>query len=231
MTTLAIVFAAGLGTRANTDPPKQFATVRSKPVLAHTLQRLDSHPQIDAIYLVAPAAHLAQAAALATPKVRQVVPGGDSAHASIICGLEAARPDASDDDIVLFHDGVRPVIDAATITRCVASVRDFGSAITSIPAYETVAESSDGEWVDSVTVRSQTYILQAPQAFRFGHAYALNQRAVADQIVGQVVDQAELNRRYGYRVHLVPGLRGNTKLTTAYDLEVFAALAEAGVYE
>jgi 2-C-methyl-D-erythritol 4-phosphate cytidylyltransferase len=234
--TVAIVFAAGGSTRLpDRGLPKQFVTVGGRPILAHTLERLGGHPAIDGIYLVAPQDHLERARQIATAagqgKVLALVPGGATAHHSIIAGLEAARADGVPDDaIVLFHDGVRPVIDVATVSRCVLSAIEHGSAVAAIPAFETIALSPDGESASTVTVRDESFILQAPQAFRFGHAYTLNQRALADGIAGQVVDQAQLNHVYGFPVHLVAGLRGNTKITTAFDLAVFEAIVQSGLY-
>jgi 2-C-methyl-D-erythritol 4-phosphate cytidylyltransferase len=235
--TVAIVFAAGNGTRLPTQGlPKQFVDVGGRPILAHTLRRLHNHPLIDSLYVVAPPAHLDRAsdlvAAAGLDKVRAVTPGGPTAHHSIIAGLAAARDDsAADQDIVLFHDGVRPIIDEATLTRCILGAGEHGSAVAAIPAFETVALAPDGQTVETVTVRRDTFILQAPQAFRFGHADSLNARAAADGVVGQVVDQAELNRHYGFPVHLVDGIRGNFKITTGYDLAVFDALVRTGVYD
>jgi 2-C-methyl-D-erythritol 4-phosphate cytidylyltransferase len=237
LSNIAVVFAGGVGSRMRyANGPKQFMEVKDKPILIYTLEIFENHHEIDAIYLVITKSHLSTTKKLVKKfkisKVRATVPGGDSAHASIICGLEAARQDgAKDDDIVLVHDGVRPILDTETINRNIKMTKKHGNAVTSIAAYETPARSIDGVKVDNVLKRSEMYTLQAPQTFRFGNAYRLNQQAIKDGLVGSVVDQAELNRHYGEPIYLIPGLRGNAKITVPLDFTYFEFLVESGKYK
>jgi len=233
---VAVIFAGGIGSRMrNTTGPKQFMEVLGKPILIYTLERFEKHKDIDKIYIVVTETHIDETKALIKKfkidKIANIVAGGDSAHASIINGIEAVKQDgANDDDIILFHDGVRPIIDSKTIENNIRVAKLYGNAITSIPAFETVAISANKETVDSVTVRDDSYILQAPQTYRFKDAYELNQRAIKDKIVGKVVDQAELNRRYNKKLYLVEGMRGNVKITVPLDFAYFEFLVTSGNY-
>lgn len=233
---IAVIFAGGVGSRMrNTTGPKQFMEVLGKPILIYTLERFEKHKDIDKIFVVVNETHINETKELVKKfkidKVCDVVAGGDSAHASIVNGIEAAKADgANDNDIIMFHDGVRPIIDSKTIENNIRIANLYGNAITSIPAFETVALSSDKEMVDSVTIRDNSFILQAPQTYKFGDAYELNQRAIKDDIVGKVVDQAELNRHYDKPLYLVDGMRGNVKITVPLDFAYFEFLVTSGNY-
>jgi 4-diphosphocytidyl-2-methyl-D-erithritol synthase len=240
MSNIALIFASGIGSRMrSTVGPKQFLQVKNKPLLVYTLERFESYQNIDKIYLVVRQSREEYTRELIKEhklrKIRLVVDKDSdklTAHASIINGLVHMKKDGiNDDDIVLIHDGVRPIIDNDTLDRNIEDTEEYGSSITFIPASETVARSLDGKGIESVTVRSEMVILQAPQAFKFGTAYELNQRAIKDGIVGTVVDQAELNRRYGKNLHLTEGLKGNVKITVPLDFTYFEFLVESGKYE
>jgi len=236
MNNIAIIFAGGEGTRMRyKNGPKQFMTVKRKTILQYTLECFENHEEIDEIYLVVKESCIDNAKKICLKaklkKIRAIVAGGDSAHASIIEGIQSAKQHgAQDDDIVLFHDGVRPIIDKRTISKCIYSVKQHGSGICSLAAYETPAKSKDGKMIDEIIVRSEMYVLQAPQAFLFGNAYELNMRSIKDGFVGKVVDQAELHKKYGKTIHLIEGLRGNVKITVPLDFTYFEYLVISGKY-
>lgn len=232
---VAIVFAGGLGSRMlRAELPKQFIPIQGKPVLVHTLEHFQHHPEVSAIYLSCLTGWIEHAWELVREfgltKVRGIVPGGVTAQNSILNAMQAAEADeVPEDTIALVHDGVRPVINAHLVTCNIATAREHGSAITAIPCYETIAMSLDeARTVDSVTQRDLMYVLQAPQTFRLGEVLRMNTRSLEDGLLGKFVDQAHLMRHYGAELHLVPGLRGNVKLTTDFDLLQFRLLIDAG---
>jgi 2-C-methyl-D-erythritol 4-phosphate cytidylyltransferase len=232
---IAIVFAGGVGSRMKkVEQPKQFQPVEGKPILAHTLEHFQEHPGVGAIYVSCVASHLEDAWSLVRAhgidKVRNIVAGGASAQESIYNAMRSAAADGrTDDTIVLVHDGVRPLINHQLISRNIETAREFGNAITAIPCFETVARSiDDAATVESVTRREEMHILQAPQTFPLGLALSLNARSVQEGLLGTFVDQAQLMRHYGETLHLVPGFRGNVKLTTDLDLLQFELLASSG---
>lgn len=233
--TLAVVFAGGLGARMKgAEQPKQFLPVDGRPILVHTLEHFQHHPEVDAIYVACLAARIDEAWTLVQEwgidKVRRIVAGGASAQESIFNGLRSAIEDGVPDDaVVLVHDGVRPLINRQLISRNIDSARRHGSAITAIPCFETIGRSSDsGQTVVSVTRRDEMHVLQAPQTFRLGPLCRANARSVDEGRLGTFVDQAELMRHYGADLHLVRGFRGNVKLTTDLDLLQFKLLLASG---
>jgi D-ribitol-5-phosphate cytidylyltransferase len=232
---VAVIFAGGVGSRMRSaEEPKQFICVDGKPILVHTLERFQAHPEVAAIYLVTLTSHIDETWRLVhkfgIDKVRSVVPGGTTAQASIRNGLDSALEDGvAAEAVVLIHDGVRPLINADLISRNIATARQHGNAISAIPCFETIARSVDGaSTVESVTRREEMHVLQAPQTFRLGLVAGLNARAVEEGLLGSFVDQAQLARHYGHELHMVTGLRGNVKLTTDLDLLQFRALTECG---
>lgn len=232
---VAVIFAGGVGSRMKgAERPKQFLEVEDKPILVHTLEHFQRHADVTSIYVSCLASHIEEAwtmvRAFGVGKVRCIVPGGGSAQESIHRALRSAVADGVHDDaIVLVHDGVRPLINQELISRNIAAARQHGNAITAIPCFETIARSVDGaETIDSVTVRDQMHVLQAPQTFRLGAAVKTNTRSVEDGLLGSFVDQAQLMGHYGEELHMVAGFRGNVKITTDLDLLQFEILARSG---
>ena len=156
-----------------------------------------------------------------------VIEGGETAQDSIYNALKRAEQDNPHDSIVLLHDGVRPYVDKNIIDENIEAVKKYGSAITSIPAYETIMISKDASEVESVTTRSETYIGQAPQSFY------LKEIIEAHDIIRNLptryenmVDACTIYRSLGKDVHLVKGNRGNLKITTPEDVYIFKAFLE-----
>lgn len=226
---VALVFAGGCGTRMGTATPKQFLEMLGKPVLAHTLEIFQRHPLIHRIRIVAQPPHFAHTRDIChrfgITKFTGLVEGGNTAQDSIYNGLEACQREDGPDATVLIHDGVRPYLEADVVTRNIESVRTFGNAITITPCFETIVLSHDGVTVDAIPCRSESYTAQAPQSFRVGELIRAHQkiRARAERYEG-LVDQATLCKFLNIPVHLVPGSRGNIKVTTREDLLMLAAL-------
>ena len=226
---LAIVFAGGSGVRMGSSVPKQFLELCGKPVLAHTLELFELHPRVDGIYLVAHADYLAEVKALAErfgiSKLRGVTAGGSSAQESIYNGLTFAAARESPNAIVLLHDGVRPYVLPEVISANIEAVEKYGSAITYTPCYETIVLSRDGAAIDTIPCRRESYAAQAPQSFRLCDILAAHARIRARQEgYADMVDQATICFTLGIPVHLVPGNRGNVKITTPEDIVTLEAL-------
>ena len=232
---IAVVFAGGVGSRMRSaQQPKQFLPVQGRPVLVHTLEHFQRHPDVEAVYLSCVETWIGEAWALVErfglAKVARIVPGGASAQQSIFnAALSASEDGVSEDSIALVHDGVRPLINADLITRNIDSARVHGSAVTAIPCFETIARSVDAaQTVEDVTLRDEMHVLQAPQTFRLGELVRANRWAEDEGLLGTFVDQAQLMQHRGEKLRLVQGLRGNVKLTTDLDLLQFRLLAESG---
>lgn len=235
---IAVIFAGGVGSRMNhPDGPKQFIKVKGKPIIAYTLEHFQNHPGIDAIYVSCLEEGLDLMRELVDEhdlsKVKRIVKGGGSAQESIFNGLTAAMEDEDNDEntCVLIHDGVRPIINNKLINDNIASVQKFGSAISSIPAFETVASSLDGgQIVEKVENRDHMYVLQAPQSFRLHAIYAAHQKSIEEGMMGRFIDQAHMMNHYGHDLHMIEGFRGNIKVTVPLDLAYFTFLVESGEF-
>ena len=229
--TIALIFAGGDGIRMGADIPKQYLMLGDRPVLAHTLCLYADHPSVDGIYLVVSPiwenAARKMVSEYAIGKIRGFVHGGETAQDSIYKGLAFIARHEPKDTIVLVHDGARPYVTPDVISANIDSVRRFGSAITYTPCFETVVLSHDGKSIDGIPVREDSYVAQAPQSFRLGDILAAHEKVRAS-VTGYrgLVDQATLCHSLGIGVHLVPGCRGNIKVTTPEDLVTLRALIE-----
>ena len=229
---IAIIFAGGTGRRMNTRAkPKQFLEMHGKPVLIYTLQHFEEHPNIDSIVLVCLESWLDYAKKIIRKyhigKVTDVIPGGATGQASIFNGLTCAyRNSGGNKDVVLIHDGVRPLIDGDTITDCLESVRKYGSAITTTPAIETIFVDGDGDRVGKIFNRSQCAMARAPQCFYLSELYEAHLKAQKEKKF-DFIDSAMLMQYYGAELHMVVGPVENIKITTPTDFYLFRALLDA----
>ena len=228
----ALIFAGGTGTRMNSrGRPKQFLELHGKPILLHTIEQFERHPEIDNIAVVCIADWIDYLKDVlwrfGIRKVRWIVPGGSSSQESTRNGLNAIAADQDPaDTVVLIHDGVRPLITPELIHDNIESVRRYGSAITVAPAIETIITTSDGSCVDSVIDRSTCRMARAPQSFLLQDICRMHQRAIEENY-DEMIDSASLMMHYGVKLHMVPGPAENIKITTPSDFYVFRAIMEA----
>lgn len=229
---VAIIFAGGSGKRMHTkDRPKQFLMVHGKPIIVHTLEAFQEHPGIDGITVSCIEGWIPYLEDMVDRyrlgKVADIVPGGVTGQLSIYAALRAAEARWGRDGVsVLVHDGVRPLIDAATISRCIEGVRERGAAITTVPAKETVVLVSEQGEVDRVVDRGASRIARAPQAFRMGDLLDAHARALAEGVTDSI-DSCTLMARYGYPLSVVEGRSDNIKVTTPEDFYTFRAIYDA----
>lgn len=226
----ALIFAGGTGQRISlSSKPKQFLELYGKPLIIYTLEHFENHRDIDEIVIVSVKSHMDELHNLlhryGIEKVSRIVPGGNTGHDSIYYGLNAMKEYAKDNDIVLIHDGVRPLITEELISTNIQAVRDYGSAITVESARESVVFSEDGIDIGEVTNRNHMYIAKAPQSFYFGQIYNLYDKANKDKV--KTVDSAALCNHYGFPMHIVMSTKNNIKISDPADFYMFSALHEA----
>lgn len=232
MTVSALIFAGGTGKRMNTKTlPKQFLELHGKPIIIHTIEHFESHPEIKDIVVVCVDDWLDYCKDLLAKfnikKVSQVVPGGETGQMSIFNGLEALREKyQGNDDYVLIHDGVRPLIDEEIIAKNIESVKKYGTAITVKPVIETVVQVDEEDIINNVIERSTCQTAVAPQSFVLSEIYSLHMRAQAEKLF-DMTDSATLARYYGLSLHTVMGGSENIKITTPSDFYIFRAIYEA----
>lgn len=238
MQVFAILPAAGLGTRMAAALPKQFLELKGLPILIHSLRAFAMVERVTAIYVAVRRsevdrvrAQVAEFAGLFEFAGRVlVVEGGDNRQESVVKALaalgsraEGERLAVADDDVVLVHDAVRPLIDAATIERTIDAVVEHGAAIVGLPAVDTVKQverTAHGALVTSTIPREFVVLAQTPQGFRVGLLRQAFAEATADEFVG--TDEASVVERAGHSIFVVPGSQVNLKITQPGDL----ALAE-----
>lgn len=229
---IAVLFAGGVGTRMHSrELPKQFLEIHGKPIIVHTADVFQSHPDIDAVVVASHPDWLEYCSGLlgrhGMSKVRAVVPGGETGQLSIYAGLCAAEEIAGGERaVVLVHDGVRPLITERTISDNIASVMEHGSAITSVRVKETVLEVDEGEVVTSVPSRAMSRLARAPQSFWLDEILAAHRRALAEGRT-DFIDSATMMMAYGHELHLVEGPEENIKITTPDDFFSMRAILDA----
>jgi 2-C-methyl-D-erythritol 4-phosphate cytidylyltransferase len=222
MRVIAIIPAAGAGRRMGSAVEKQFLHLRGIPILAHTLRVFDKSPKIDGIVLVvAPQQRQALEGEVLGPhpceKLLRVIDGGAERQDSVANGLRAIPPDC---ELVVVHDGVRPLVSIDLLEAVLEAAHHYGAAIAAIPAGDTVKQA-DSQKVVATLERETIWLAQTPQIFRAKLLRRAYEKAARDQAV--VTDDAALVERIGVTVHLVHGSPENIKVTTPGDL----LLAEA----
>lgn len=229
MSSVGVIFAGGIGSRMNSRAlPKQFLEVHGKPIIVHTLEHFEAHPDIDAVVVAILPEYREHFTRLLhryeITKVRWIVDGGQTGHESRHLALQAVAADCPADSVVLIHDGVRPLISEELISANIKAVLSHGSAITCTRFTETAVSSTDHR-IDEVIPRDHLFIAQAPQSFRLGEILDLYDRAAADG-EHDAIDSCTLMQRYGHEVFRVDGPRSNIKITTAEDFYVCRAFFE-----
>jgi 2-C-methyl-D-erythritol 4-phosphate cytidylyltransferase len=227
MQVFVILPAAGLGTRMAGPQPKQFLELGGLPILIHSLRAFAAVKRVTAIYVAVRKTEIERVEAqIAEYAVEfgfagrvKVVEGGENRQESVSNAL-AALP-AGADDIVLVHDAVRPLIDAATIDRTIDAVTEHGAAIVGLPAVDTIKQverTAHGALITSTIPREFVVLAQTPQGFKYGLLKRAFAEATADGFIG--TDEASVIERAGHPVAVVHGSQVNLKITQPGDLEL-----------
>lgn len=225
---LAIVIAGGSGTRMGLDIPKQFVNIYDKPVIIYTLEGFERHPMIDEIEVVCiDGWHdvlKAYARKFGITKLKRVVSGGKTGQESIRNGVFALEGYLSDDDTVIIHDGIRPLVDKEVLTDVIVTCRKYGNAVTSMPYNEQIFvvddELSTVKYIPRETIRR----VATPQAYKFGKLDKAYHEAFEKKI--GIYGSSYTNTMMadlGERLYFAAGSDKNIKLTTRDDLELFKA--------
>ena len=227
---IALIIAGGAGNRMHQDIPKQFLTVNEKPVIVYTLEAFQNHPEIDSIAVVCiegwDQVLWAYSRQFNITKLEYVVPGGANGQESIRNGVMELEKHFGQDDIVLIHDAIRPLVSAEIISDNIRVAKKNGNAITVIPCAEAMLQTEDGVVSAGSYPRDRLKRTQTPQAFHIGKICDLHRRALAQGITNSVAS-CTLMIEMGEQVFFSAGSEKNIKLTTVEDIDIFKALLAA----
>lgn len=218
---MAIIPAAGIGARMGSNKPKQFIDLCGKPILAVTLSHFQQCNLVDKIVVVVSKDDVDYCRREIVDryklnKVFNVIVGGKRRQDSVRKGLEAV------DDLcrwALIHDGVRPLVTTELIEKVIKAAKKFRAVITGLPVKETVKELDDQSMVLRSVDRSQLWLIQTPQIFRFEDINLAHQKAIKDGCE-EATDDAFLIEKMGIPVKIIEGEENNIKVTTPRDLDI-----------
>lgn len=224
---IAIITAAGTGTRTHQIVPKQFLNVNDKPIIIYTMECFQQHPEIDAIYvaclkgwegfmdLYAKQFHIT--------KLKGIIEGGATGQQSIENVLEIVHRDCDPEDLVLIHDGSRPYLPGSVITDSIRVCREHGNAVAAIDTKEAMLQTEDKIKSDISIDREILYRTQTPHTMRLKDMLSLHEEAKEKGITGSVAT-CTLLIECGHTVWFAKGSDLNFKITSHEDLLLFRAL-------
>ena len=225
---VALIIAGGSGSRMGQDIPKQFINVYDKPVLIYTLEGFQKHPEINAIEVVClDGWHdilKAYAKQFNIDKLKWIVSGGASGQESIRNGVYNLENICNKDDIVVIHDGIRPLVDEGVLSDVIIKCKQFGNAVTSMPYNEQIFKTLDGKTTTEYIPRETIRRVSTPQAYIFEKLLSSYKRAFREKI--GIYGSSYTNTmmvELGETLYFASGSDRNIKLTTKDDLEMFRA--------
>ena len=224
---IALLTAAGTGSRMHQDIPKQFIHVDNKPIIIYTMEVFQRHPSIDAILVVTLDSWkdvlMAYAHQFNITKLKWIVSGGETGQESICNGLKELKKVASLDDTVMIHDGNRALVSTEVISDSLATYKQHGDAVAVIPCTEVVFESNDGMTSCVSTEREKLFRTQTPHTYKLNDLLWAHAEAEKRGIHGTAAT-CMLMKELGKITHFSKGSNENIKITTLEDLKIFKAI-------
>lgn len=225
---IAIIIAGGSGQRVGQDIPKQFINVYDKPILIYTLEGFQKHPQIDEIGLVCLEGWhdvvRAYAKQFNIDKLKWIISGGETAQESIREGVYSLEGKCRDDDTIIIHDGIRPLVDDSVLSDVIMKCEKFGNAVTALPYNEQIFVADDEVSTVQYIPRESLRRVATPQAYKYGILNKAYHEAFEKEI--GIYGSSYTNTmmvELGERLYFANGSDKNIKITTKDDLELFKA--------
>ena len=229
MSNIALIIAAGKGQRTRQDIPKQFINVYDKPILIYTLEAFQKHPDIDGIVVVCLDGWQdilrAYSKQYNITKLQKITNGGNTVQESCRNGVFAMKDICNDDDIVILHDGIRPMVYLEVLSDVIATCKKYGNGVTSMPYNEQIFRKKDEISTTEYIVRETLRRVQTPQAYKFGKLLWAYTEAFEKEI--GIYGSSYANTMMvdlGETLYFASGSDRNIKITTAEDIELFKAL-------
>lgn len=227
---IALILSGGIGSRMETDIPKQYIEVAGKPIVSYCIKTMSECDKIDAIQIVADEKWQSKFEKwLQTSDVKHKFRGfstpGDSRQLSIYNGLNDVIKYAQEDDVVVIHDAARPLLSKRMIEDCFSALTVYDGVIPVLRMKDTVYMSEDGKRISSLLNRSKIFAGQAPECFLLGKYLKANERLMPEQIkmISGSTEPAIMAR---LNVVMIHGDENNFKITTKADLERFRHIVE-----
>ena len=219
MKVAAIIPVAGSGKRFASNVPKQFLEMAGRPIITVTLQKIMATRQIDRVVLVCAADARDQVTKIvsAVPGFSargKIVTGGDERQDSVYNGLKKL---SADTDLVLVHDGVRPLVSTKILTGSIRVAQREGACVAAVPVYDTVKRVHEKQIVETLD-RNELWLIQTPQTARYDWLIQAHEQARLQNFVG--TDEASLLEWQGFPVKVIMGDYFNLKITTPEDLKI-----------
>ena len=227
---VALISAAGHGIRMGLKEKKQFIKVKNIPIISHTLRVFDKSIVVDSIIILVPPDCVGYCKSLFIKsgdfgKVMAVVGGGEVRQASVRCGLNYLKGKMRNNDLVVVHDGVRPLVSNLLIEQCVKTAQVCGSCVAAIPVKDTIKKFNHNNMVVQTFDRTQLWAVQTPQVFPFKRLLSAHEDAEKRGITA--TDDATLVELLGCPVKVVMGDYENIKITEVCDLLFFEAVLDS----
>ncbi|MDF2882786.1 MAG: 2-C-methyl-D-erythritol 4-phosphate cytidylyltransferase [Clostridiaceae bacterium] len=224
---IAIILAGGIGSRmGDIDKPKQYLDVYGKPLIIYTMEAFNKNCNVDYIAVVCKEQWKNDISTWVREyklhKVKWFFEGGETRQESSYHALKSLREYCNDDDIVLIHDAARPLVSQRIISENIEVARKYNAVNTVIPTNDTIIRSLDSFTIHEVPVRSEMYLVQTPQSFKYSVILEAFNKAMTDNFCNST-DDCQLVFRFGKQVHLVQGDKLNFKITTFEDIALLKA--------
>ncbi|MBO0422100.1 2-C-methyl-D-erythritol 4-phosphate cytidylyltransferase [Enterococcus plantarum] len=222
----ALIIAGGVGKRMGQDIPKQFIMVEDKPIIIYTLESFQKHPMIDRILVVCKKGWedtlYAYAKEYTIDKLAWIIEGGNSGQESIRNGVDFLKEHSTEEDTVVIHDGIRPLVDEIVLSDVIVKCKEFGNAVTSLPYNEQIfvkeTEETTKQYINRETLRR----VSTPQAYQFDKLVWAYEKAFREGIgISESSYTNTMMVDLGETLYFAVGSDKNIKLTTQDDLQLF----------
>ena len=227
MKTVAVILAGGIGSRMGEKKPKQFLTVKGKPIIVYTLENFENSNRIDEILIVCVKGWFKHLNKLVEKynlkKVKHIVEGGNTGHDSTRNAIFYLEDKLNDDDVVIIHDAARPLLPSLIINDMLNKTEEFGNASASLPCYETMLYTDDGIKGNKELDRKKVMRVQTPQAYKYNLLKDSYHKAEKENRHDFVYADLTVSY-YGYDIYFSKGFSNNIKITTKEDIALFKSL-------
>lgn len=222
---IALILAGGTGSRMGQDIPKQFIHVNNRPVIIYTLLAVQNHPEIDRIQVVCVDGWekilQAYAKQYNITKLTGIVSGGETRFDSTRSGMESLG-NVADEDVIIVHDSVRPLVTAESLSDTIAVCRSYGNSMTILDCADTMYAKTNGQYTSHEVDRGSLVRGQTPEAVS---GRRMREMYMASDARGIRMDSiSAMQSALGWNIHFAKGSERNIKITSTEDIDLFKAL-------